>query len=69
MNALPEPEPAFCIVDGIGFTCDACGHQHTGEQFAFICIGCPCERRAPSGVALTHEFLSRIPWKNGRSPE
>lgn len=23
-------------------TCDLCGHEHAGERFAFICIGCPC---------------------------
>lgn len=28
-----------------GFACTDCGHPHQGERFAFICIGCPCERR------------------------
>lgn len=23
-------------------TCTACGHQHTGKAWAYICIGCPC---------------------------
>lgn len=22
--------------------CEACGHQHSGRQWAYICIGCPC---------------------------
>jgi hypothetical protein len=22
--------------------CAECGHTHTGKQWAYICIGCPC---------------------------
>lgn len=25
--------------------CPDCGHEHTGKQWAYICVGCPCERR------------------------
>lgn len=27
---------------GNGAYCEACEHQHTGRQWAYICIGCPC---------------------------
>ena len=26
----------------MGIKCGACGHEHTGPELAFICIGCPC---------------------------
>lgn len=31
-----------------GFDCVQCGHKHSGRQWAFICIGCPCERTETS---------------------
>lgn len=31
------------LVKEKGFDCRACKHRHSGEQLAYICIGCPCE--------------------------
>lgn len=50
--------PLGVLVARRGFKCPDCGHQHTGERFAYICIGCPCERRpdwtkADAAVART----------------
>jgi hypothetical protein len=25
-----------------GATCSSCGHEHQGERWGYICIGCPC---------------------------
>jgi hypothetical protein len=33
-------------------TCAACGHQHTGKAWAYICIGCPCPKTPGKLVAL-----------------
>lgn len=33
----------------IGTHCAACGHQHTSDHWAYICIGCPCPHY-PAGV-------------------
>jgi hypothetical protein len=27
------------------FACADCGHRHEGSGLAWICVGCPCERR------------------------
>ena len=35
-----------------GFECDDCGHRHSGAAVGFICIGCPCPRITPKGLAL-----------------
>ncbi len=36
-----------------GFDCALCGHQHQDERFAFICIGCPCQRKSSTPTPET----------------
>ena len=35
-----------------GFACPDCGHRHQGVAYAYICIGCRCERTTPKGLSL-----------------
>jgi hypothetical protein len=44
---MPMRKPESALAPG--FICDACGHLHQGERYAFICIGCPCSRRSKDG--------------------
>src|SRR4051812_23724611 len=37
--------PIGILIAKRGFKCSDCGHQHTGVQWAYICIGCPCATR------------------------
>ncbi len=33
--------------------CEVCNHDHQGQQWGFICIGCPCPARP--GVYVDHD--------------
>lgn len=39
-------------------TCTACGHQHTGYNFAHICIGCPRQETPGKADALVDEDVA-----------
>ena len=54
-------------------TCKACGHEHAGEELAYICVGCPCTEettrsrvaRTPSAITATRAPATpvlRISW-------
>lgn len=38
-------EELAALGDEVRATCRACMHVHQGVELAFICIGCPCEKR------------------------
>lgn len=44
---MPQRKPDSALKPG--FRCEACGHDHQGERYAFVCIGCPCSRRDAAG--------------------
>jgi hypothetical protein len=44
---MPMKKPDSALLPG--FKCTDCGHDHQGERFAFICIGCICPTRSLDG--------------------
>jgi hypothetical protein len=47
-NEMPEHMPPHVFnatLTQAPFRCADCGHVHTGEALAGICIGCPCPYR------------------------
>jgi hypothetical protein len=45
------------IVTQDGFDCPDCGDRHSGEDLAYICVGCPCETRPPSPLPAEGEAV------------
>lgn len=46
LRSQAEAEEARAAnLDMTTLMCSACGHQHAGIRWAYICIGCPCEER------------------------
>ena len=35
-----------------GLRCPDCGHVHTDQTLAGICVGCPCPWRPPGAIAV-----------------